>query len=697
MVTLAIAALHVSTLLLSLPREVHIFIFIFWRLSYNAGLGILLRLQSNSNFITRVYLALERRYPAKIQKLLEGSIGRDFRYADAPVSFRSWLLFRGLVNLILTHDALSYLLFCWRFLYIPPLSELGLLDFTQYLVGIGLIVFNWWAKADAHRVVGDYAWYWGDFFFRVEQELDFNGIYNLFPHPMYTVGYSVYYAASLMTQSYTVLFVSLCAHLCQLIFLAYIENPHIAKIYGSLVPQVHLQEHSQALFSDQGWFPRRSDLIIFKNFNPFRAVDFSLAALVLQACSMLLTDLPRGAYLGQALAWRVLHNVGLGYILWRQSRSSFWTERFLAQQVSKQEAFGHWKQIYNTSFTMNVVSFLLATVKFASIPSEISSAYIASLVCGGLLIALSIWTYTESAETLGEFGWFYGDFFIDDVRSTLTYSGIYRYFNNPDSVLGYAGLYGLAIIAQSWPLFLLAAFSQGLHGLFVKFVEVPHMRARYGNVRKDGNLSGAIKKSLSSQRLLAPSFALLDETADQLAEQAKKSAERVRHRAVRVKDKYVKEVQHSLHLASNLRDVAMTKVVAQAEGIKTRARKVAVIREAEELWREIESTQIRSPNTSAAVVVLARDSASGHSSHSSGGESDNSLGEEDWGTDTSSANDDAEGSPSKAEVETLPAEDALPVGEQASTSVAVAVEDSAASQPDETPAAAPAENPDAAP
>lgn len=42
-------------------------------------------------------------------------------------------------------------------------------------------------KAASHKVLGAYAWFWGDFFFRMEQELTFDGIFEMVPHPMYTV------------------------------------------------------------------------------------------------------------------------------------------------------------------------------------------------------------------------------------------------------------------------------------------------------------------------------------------------------------------------------------------------------------------------------------------------------------------------------------------------------------------------------
>ncbi len=58
-------------------------------------------------------------------------------------------------------------------------------------------------------------------------------------------------------------------------------------------------------------------------------------------------------------------------------------------------------------------------------------------------------------------------------------AGIYRFLNNPDTVTGYAGLYGLALIAQSWQLLALALMSQAMNFLFLVLVEIPHMKTLY--------------------------------------------------------------------------------------------------------------------------------------------------------------------------------------------------------------------------
>ena len=235
-----------------------------------------------------------------------------------PIDYNAWLVFRGLVDFVLLNDFSTYVMFALAFAELP--TAFSWLEVLRYSAGLALIVFNWFIKIDALRVVKDYAWCrsrhgvpspfpagwwwwwwgstltcvcesmavglpslftdWGDFFFLVDGTLTFDGVFQMAPHPMYSIGYVRaskraqlgpslrparlrrrhacsphgatgkaahpclrppadgadpnglggiryigFYGVSLMSRSYTVLYVSLAAHLCQFLFLGYVENP----------------------------------------------------------------------------------------------------------------------------------------------------------------------------------------------------------------------------------------------------------------------------------------------------------------------------------------------------------------------------------------------------------------------------------------------------------------------------------------
>lgn len=225
--------------------------FVFWRLAYNLGLGIVLTKQSKKRFLVRYvkqqgWLDSSRRPKVRewIKKQLSGKMGKDYAFDDLPLEYNTWLLFRQVVDIILLNDFLSYVLFalCHLNIFFPSSTSTSVLGFSatvstfvsnmfRFMGGVALLLFNLWVKTSAHDVVKDYGWYWGDCFFSrgylrtspsprpvaeelhsssesldtqnslssaaaialqktpdLQFDLVFDGIFEMAPHPMYSVG-----------------------------------------------------------------------------------------------------------------------------------------------------------------------------------------------------------------------------------------------------------------------------------------------------------------------------------------------------------------------------------------------------------------------------------------------------------------------------------------------------------------------------
>ncbi|KAF8510469.1 phosphatidylethanolamine N-methyltransferase [Hysterangium stoloniferum] len=583
------------------------FYFVFWRTAYDAGLGWVLTKQSKKKWIVRevqrrAWLDGEKRPKVRawIRSQLQGKMGKDYSFDELPLEYNTWLLFRQAVDIILLNDFLSYCMFAFACFRVPDgLSTV--MHIMRWISGIVLIAFNLWVKTEAHHVVKDYGWYWGDVFFQ-RGALVFDGVFEMAPHPMYSVGYAGYYGLSLIVGSYPVLFVSLAAHAAQFAFLVFFENPHIERMYGqrkpiaqrtplfapqmarsatppgarprkpravldmdiSTTPTVTEGETSEPETDletemDEVYGPStsvqqrndspsrappvkrpraptltqhdlmnmyfRKDTLIIRNIDPFRASDVKLVLLLGYAlCFSFLqpgfssTRTHLAYHFVHALAWRFFHSFGLGLLLKAQSESKFLVRHFIthyhypgkqAGQDAIREAFNNWKSLYNLSLCMTYASFVGLAWQTYSIPAEWTVGdQLLRHTLGAILIGLHMWTAAECYDVLGVFGWFFGDFFIEDYPATLEYTGIYRFLNNPERTMSGAAFFGLALISGSKLVFALAVISQISHWWFLSKVENPHMQRLYGSsLRQEAGLTKVIKKVAMKNALLLESRA----------------------------------------------------------------------------------------------------------------------------------------------------------------------------------------------
>lgn len=510
-------------------------IFLFWRLCYNAGIGWLLHNQSHHKRLvnwakkSRIFETPEsgnnpHPFLYKFMKLdFEAQIPKDYKFEEAPIEYNTWLLFRRLSDLILMSDFTSYCLFAAACGGTPPGEKLPM-TIARWVGGWLLILFNLWVKLDAHRVVKDFAWYWGDFFFLIDQDLTFDGVYDLAPHPMYSVGYAGFYGISILAASYKVLFISIVAHAAQLTFLALVESPHIERTYNT-PPPVKRESSSPVLEPVRPQFQTRMlsatningypslatttqpspvhNLIGLQNVDLHRITDVAVILLQLYMYSVAFltpsTLTWQAFFVGSATLWRLWYSIGIGFILDRQSNKKRWTRHFVKYGESTEEAWRQWKGIYHLSMVMCYTSFICAAWKMYGLPEDWSyGSALLRHVIGVALISLQVWTVASIYESLGEFGWFFGDFFFDQAPK-LTYGGIYRFLNNPERTIGLAGVWGAAIITWSKAIFLLALLSHTLTLCFIQFVERPHMQKLYRQTLRDtSGVSRSIKRSLPS-------------------------------------------------------------------------------------------------------------------------------------------------------------------------------------------------------
>lgn len=508
--------------------KVFITLYVFWRFCYNFGIGYLLNQQLNRFRLVewaRKLNVFDKENSSSlanfVQLEIRSQMGPDYSISGHPVDFNTWLIFRKVVDLILMLDFTTFVCLvvacCLKdnnqFLHGQPVWAVT----ARISVGVLLILFNLWVKINAHNTIKDYAWYWGDFFFRQinNEDLIFDGVFEMFPHPMYSVGYIGYYGFALIAKSYTVLVVALFGHFLQMVFLHFIENPHIDKIYGPSASENSLQQLIS--YKDLASFENIKPLVGLANFNLLRASDVinlinfltylafipilaSLSASNVSAVARILFYL--------TVAMKVLESLSINVVLVLQSEFKTFTKWYLSNNVPVEKSLNNFAVLYNTMINLTYASFigmnLFKVLTWCQFHDLFFSDYLYLRIFMGLLLVVTqVWINTSIIDLIGYFGWFYGDFFIPKSsfmpqRTHLTKAGVYRYLNNPEQVFGVCGVMGATLMLPTFDNLVICIIWVVNNFVRINFIEKNHMIKVYGEeeVLQDSGVTKTVKKHL---------------------------------------------------------------------------------------------------------------------------------------------------------------------------------------------------------
>lgn len=508
--------------------QIFVAMYVFWRLSYNFGIGFLLNQQSNKFRLVEISkkLGLFSKQPTSVlanfaQTEVKSQMGSNYNIYEHPIDFNTWLIFRKVVDLILMQDFTTFVcLFVAcaidndnQFLRGQP----SWLTALRMITGITFIVFNFWVKVNAHNTIKDYAWYWGDFFFRQinNEDLIFDGVFEMFPHPMYSVGYIGYYGFALIAKSYTVLIVAVFGHFLQMVFLHFIENPHIDKIYGPSANETSLAQLFK--LKDLSNFENAKPLVGFVNFNVLRASDVmnlvncvTYAVVIPLFASFSVTNV--GA-VGKVLFYltvviKSLECLSINAVLIMQSYYKTFTKWYLANNMPVEKALNNFAILFNSVINLSYAAFigmnffkLLTLMKYQDL--LLTDYLYLRLFLGVLLVLTQIWINVSIIDLIGYFGWFYGDFFIPKSsfmpqRTHLTKAGVYRYLNNPEQVFGVCGIMGVTLMLPTFDNIVICVLWVMNNFFRINFVEKNHMIKIYGEqeVLQDSGVTKTVKKHL---------------------------------------------------------------------------------------------------------------------------------------------------------------------------------------------------------